>query len=244
MAKQDEKDYYSRLETGGRLHAEGKPFTDAERGRLLIEIGQVMALLPPAPARLLDVGCGTGWTSEFFARSGYAVTGLDISLDMLRAAGGCRNRDHLAFVAADFENMPFSKQFDVVVSFGSLHHCDDLSSALVGCKRALSPGGTLILMEPGEGHSESPTSLEFSKHYGLTERSLPPDLLRSTLSSLGYQQIRIVPWLSMFPAALPSTQSQRSWKYRLASLLLGRSLADSLQFMRQTKKCAVVVASV
>ena len=42
-----------------------------------------MGFLPDPPARILDMGCGGGWTSIFFAKRGYEVVGQDISQDMI-----------------------------------------------------------------------------------------------------------------------------------------------------------------
>jgi hypothetical protein len=44
-----------------------KPFSEPGRDQLLVEIGIIMGLLPQPPARLLELGSGTGWTSRFFA---------------------------------------------------------------------------------------------------------------------------------------------------------------------------------
>jgi hypothetical protein len=38
----------------------GKPFKDARRGWYLMDLGQIMKLLPDPPARLLDLGIGPG----------------------------------------------------------------------------------------------------------------------------------------------------------------------------------------
>ena len=49
----------------------GKPFIDPLRGQYLMDLGQIMKLLPDSPARLLDLGIGPGWTSKYLALSGY-----------------------------------------------------------------------------------------------------------------------------------------------------------------------------
>ncbi len=198
MAKQDEKEYYSRLGRDGQLYADGKPFTDVQCGQLLVEHRPDHCPAPSAACASTGCGCGTGWTSEFLSRAGYAVTGMDIAMDMVRAANRQRTLPNLTFLVGDFENMPFAGKFDVVVSFGALHHCDNLTLALSGCKRALQTNGMLLLMEPGEGHSESETSRKYAKEYGLTERSLPPKLLRTTLCSLGYHDVKTFPGSDCF----------------------------------------------
>ena len=57
------------------------------------------AQLPPAPAALADIGCGTGSLSVLLAVEGYAVTGLDFAPAMVRAA---RAKARAAGVSARF----------------------------------------------------------------------------------------------------------------------------------------------
>ena len=92
MAKQAEIDYLKRLTPEEIRHAVEKPFSDAGCAAELMEIAAIMALLPPPPARLLDLGCGAGWTSIFFARRGYEVVGVDISEDMILHANANKRR--------------------------------------------------------------------------------------------------------------------------------------------------------
>ena len=242
MAKEHEKNYYSRLSEEGRQHSDGKPYTDEECGELLMGVGQIITLLPPPGARVLDLGCGTGWTSEFYARAGYVVTGLDISSEMLRVAARLRPFRTLSFVVGDYERLPASKAFDAIVSFGALHHSENLSAALLSCFQALGPGGVFIIMEPGEGHAESESSIRCATEYGTTEKSLPPELLRSELRTAGFREVEVVPWLGHFSSSLITPMEQKNWKYKLVSKMIGDQMANSLQLYSMTRKCAIVRA--
>ena len=86
MAKQGELEYIKNLKDSEVEHAFNKPFSDPECPRYLFDMGTFMHILPPPPARILDLGVGTGWTSIFFALRGYNVTGQDISEDMINLA--------------------------------------------------------------------------------------------------------------------------------------------------------------
>src|SRR5215207_1088453 len=98
MAKQDEIDFLSRVGATVADYAAAKPFSDPRCGMYLVRIGTLMSLLPSRPARILDLGCGTGWTSLFFARAGYEVVGADIAPDMIERANALRKAEGLAGV--------------------------------------------------------------------------------------------------------------------------------------------------
>src|SRR5262245_58859436 len=149
MAKQGEIDYLKNIGEQGVRHAVNKPFS-GDCGKHLMDLGVVMSLLPPPPARLLDLGCGTGWTSCFFARRGYEVVGQDICPDMIYHAR--RNKEHyrvecLDFVVGDYESAAFDEEFDAADFFGALHHAVNEEDALRTAHRALRRGGVCIASE-------------------------------------------------------------------------------------------------
>lgn len=196
MGKQGEIDYIKNIGEQSVLHASGKPFSDEQAHCILAEIGAVMSLLPPPPARLLDLGCGTGWTSLFFAKRGYDVVGVDIAPDMIELAR--KNQVHegisnLIFQVCDYEELSFEEEFDCVVFFDSLHHSIDESMALQRAFRALKPNGVCVLSEPGLGHSQAPTSLRAKEEFGVTEKDMPPTLSMSIARELGFGQFWIFP---------------------------------------------------
>lgn len=112
MSKQAEIEYVGRMaavlnvstdEVVGYLTR--KPYPDPNRSLYFVDLGQIMRLLPPVPARILDLGVGPGWTSEFLARSGYSVVGVDIAPDMIQLAS--RRLDpalDLRFQVHDYEH--------------------------------------------------------------------------------------------------------------------------------------------
>lgn len=104
--------------------------------------GLVYEYLQPGD-RLLDVGIGTGLSSETFARAGVQVFGLDSDPEMLAL---CRAK---AFVAGLQEHnlldipWPYEAQaFDHLLAAGVLHFLADLEPVFREASRVLRPGGT------------------------------------------------------------------------------------------------------
>jgi SAM-dependent methyltransferase len=196
MSKRAEQEYLSNIGEGGQQHALNKPFSDAGCGENLVGIGVIMQLLPEPPARILDLGCGTGWTSALFALRGYDVIGHDIAPDMLALARENKKRyaaASLDFVEGDYEQLPFENEFDAAIFYDSLHHCEDEETALRMVYRALKPGGILITHEPGEGHSINPHSIRAMQLYGVNERDMPPWLIMKAGRKAGFRESSVLP---------------------------------------------------
>ncbi|HEY6496288.1 MAG TPA: class I SAM-dependent methyltransferase [Trebonia sp.] len=110
----------------------------------------LLAHLPPAPAAVADIGCGTGSLSVLLAGEGYAVTGLDFAPAMIRAA---RAKARAAAVGARFQLSDAAApalppaSFDVVLARHLLWAMPDVDLALAAWVRLLLPGGTLVLIE-------------------------------------------------------------------------------------------------
>ena len=217
----------------GAIGAFDKPFSHFTCSKNLVDLGIIMALMPSPPARVLDLGCGTGWTSAFFARRGYRVTGQDIAPDMIRYAE--RNRERygatdLDFVLSDYESLNFTELFDCAVFYDSLHHAIDEKSALETVHRALRPGGILITHEPGAGHSTSPDSLRAMELYGVTEKDMAPSHIRDLCQQIGYSRFEFFPDPTLAIIAIYGinlaglTRIEQPWWRRL--LQVGRLFTD------------------
>jgi SAM-dependent methyltransferase len=196
MAKQGEIDYLKNLRPEEIDHAVNKPFSDEGCDAYLMELAAVMGLLPPPPARLLDVGCGTGWTSVFFAKRGYNVVGIDIAEDMIRHADAKKKKEgltNLCFEAVDYESPYSLVDFDCAVFFSSLHHAVDEERAVSMVYDCLRPGGVCVTSEPGTGHGQSGEAMAAVQKYNVTEKDMPPRRIIEAGKKAGFRTFKIYP---------------------------------------------------
>lgn len=109
----------------------------------------VLSVLPTSPARIADLGCGTGTLSVLLADEGYVVAGVDVSPAMLqRAREKAGQRSGVTFTigdAADPQLAPAS--YDVVLCRHVLWALPDPVGALRHWVELLNPGGSLVLIE-------------------------------------------------------------------------------------------------
>lgn len=98
---------------------------------------------------VLEIGVGLGADHQRFAEAGARLTGIDLTE---RAVEHTRRRLDLFGLrsdlrVADAEALPFpDESFDVVYSWGVLHHSPDTPRAIEEVRRVLRPGGTARVM--------------------------------------------------------------------------------------------------
>jgi ubiquinone/menaquinone biosynthesis C-methylase UbiE len=99
--------------------------------------------------RVLEVGVGLGTDFVQFVRAGAEATGVDLTEASVEAV-----RERLALEGlgaelrvADAESLPFGDgEFDLVYSWGVIHHTPDTERALAEIRRVLRPGGEARIM--------------------------------------------------------------------------------------------------
>jgi len=110
---------------------------------------ELFAQLRGSSGRLLEVGCGIGVDSIQLAKCGFDVTAVDLTESALKVA---REFAAAREVAIDFrlgnaEGLDFPDgAFDVVYSFGVLHHTPDIEQSVDEVRRVLKPNGTARIM--------------------------------------------------------------------------------------------------
>ena len=103
--------------------------------------------------RVLEVGCGIGTDSINFARAGAQLTAVDLSSESLRIAAERADvmgvADRIEFIQANAEELTArltGEPYDLVYSFGVVHHTPRPNQALTAMRAFTVPGGTLKLM--------------------------------------------------------------------------------------------------
>jgi len=114
----------------------------------------------PAPGRALDVGTGLGDTAEDLARRGFDVVAFDVSPT---AASEARRRfpsSRVDYRVADLLRLPVDLEgvFDLVIECYTLQVLPAAarSGAVAALRRALAPGGSLLVVARGREPAEPP----------------------------------------------------------------------------------------
>lgn len=175
--------------------------------------------------RVLDVGCGTGWTTVSAGRrstpSGRAF-GVDVSSTMVEAArtrATAAGASNVAFEVADMVDLDVPRGlFDVLISRFAIGHVRDLVGVARRLRRGLAYGGRLAVIEwaPGRdnpwmaiAHPERGHRLEgdTTHHRALDDE----EALRRTLVSAGYRAVMLETMTAPLWMAHDIDDALRAW---------------------------------
>jgi len=241
MGKEGEKNYLKEIGFDGVRHAANKPFSDVHCGDYLIAMGAFMSILPPPPRKILDLGCGSGWTSYFLAKRGYDVTGVDIAPDFITLARSNRDPlDNLRFEVADYEALAYSEEFDAAIFFDSLHHAEDEALALRRVYAALKPAGYCICSEPGKGHARAETSVQAVERFRVTEKDMPPRKIIRLARQAGFRRFKVYPAPGFVGGGIYNDVLPRGIQRILKPKIL-RDAAKFLRLLLQKHRAAMVL---
>lgn len=104
---------------------------------------KVLSLLPPPPARILDVGAGEGYFCQLLKERGYQVEACDYLAENFKLAG-------VPFHKADLnQSIPLPDDtYDAVVTIEVLEHLENHFRFTSELLRITKPGGMLVLTTP------------------------------------------------------------------------------------------------
>lgn len=156
---------------------------------------------------VLDLGAGTGVSTQELARSGAYAVGADLSLGMLEA--GHSRRPDVPLLASDALALPFADDtFDAVTISLALRNIVDPDAALLEMARVTKSGGRLVVCE-----FSRPVWAPFRGVYtGYLMRAIPPVARRvsSNPDAYVYMAESIRAWPDQ--AALASRIEAAGWR--------------------------------
>jgi ubiquinone/menaquinone biosynthesis C-methylase UbiE len=127
----------------------------------------------PATGRVLEIGCGTGTLTRWFAKRGWKCSGVDISPAAIRMARQLSKPFTISYHVADAVDLSLfkSKAFDLVLD-GFCLHClirgSDREKYIGNIAQFLRPGGVAIINTmAGPIHRKS-----FKQKYGLIKKGI------------------------------------------------------------------------
>ncbi len=128
-------------------------FFDADYAGYLDDLPVIQAFAQRTGGPLLELGCGTGRLLIPLAQAGYAVTGVDLSPEMLRIAGAKAESagvaERVTLVQGDYADAPlagtYRLAFIVMNTFLHLRAQADQLRALRHWREHMAPGGTLLI---------------------------------------------------------------------------------------------------
>ena len=102
----------------------------------------------PRGRRVLDVGCGTGYWTEYYLSRGAYYTGLDIAATSVERLAA--RHPQARFVLSDVSEVALAERYDIANVFDVLYHVTDddrWRRALEHLADALEPGGLLLVTD-------------------------------------------------------------------------------------------------
>jgi SAM-dependent methyltransferase len=172
------------------------PATHDQGLRWLFDLSTVLLLLDCRPGdRVLDLGAGSGFSSEMLARLGYDVVALDPdrgalannrrrpAFDRSRIAGTVTVAQGVA------EGLPFANRaFDGAVCMNVLHHLPDLAGIARELARVLKPGCRVGFCEPGLDHLQAPETVRAVTEHGEQDRPFDAIAFLRTAQANGFRE--------------------------------------------------------
>ncbi len=208
------------LMTDERLRLEFNDWARAGRGEGMEKghrpVGEqaIELMAIPVAARVLDIGCGSGWATRLIAEKANdgRVIGIDIADEMIKLARECSGSfANIEFQVATAERLPFNDaEFTHAFSMESLYYYADIAAALREIKRVLKPGGLFVTVV--DLYQENLPSHQWIDQLKVPVQLLSSSQYRSLFEGAGFVNVRDRRLRD--PAPIPDNYSGGSFKTR------------------------------
>lgn len=164
-----------------------RPWYERQLADALADVPELHDRLSAPGARILDVGCGGGWSTISLARAypGAVLDGVDIdapSIEMARV-NGASLADRVSFTCGDAATLAEST-YDVAFAFECVHDMPRPVDVLAAVRRSLRLGGVLVVMDEAVADAFAPDGDELERiMYGFSLFVCLPDSMSSPPSA-------------------------------------------------------------
>jgi SAM-dependent methyltransferase len=192
----------------------------------------------PLSGRVLDLGAGTGTIARGYLAQGAAATAVDLSPAMLREAP-----DLPARAAARAEALPLrGASFDAIVA-GQCWHWFDGARAAAECRRALRPGGRLVIAHfdyladrPGVARDTEELILRYNPRWTMAFGDGRYERWGAPLAAAGFADVR------SFFYDEPAEYTHESWRGRMRACNGAMAVPDAAERARLDADVARMLA--
>jgi len=151
LKKEEVRDFWNADPCGSRYLGDRADFEAHARARYQLEpyIHEFAGFARSHGQRVLEVGVGMGADYLEWLKAGAQASGVDISsVSLERARLRCEMAGYTPDLrVSDAERLPFpDNTFDIVYSYGVMHHSPDTQQCIREAWRVLKPGGALRIM--------------------------------------------------------------------------------------------------
>jgi ubiquinone/menaquinone biosynthesis C-methylase UbiE len=149
--KEEVREFWNADPCGSRYLGDHADFEAHARARYQLEpyIFEFAGFAQSAGQRVLEIGVGMGADYLEWLKAGAQASGVDLSsISLERARQRCETAGYTPDLrVSDAEHLPFSDDtFDIVFSYGVMHHSPDTAQCIREAWRVLKPGGALRIM--------------------------------------------------------------------------------------------------
>jgi SAM-dependent methyltransferase len=172
----DNKPCDSELSDRDRLSREYFLEIERQRYQLQPHILDVISKIDWRGKRVLEIGSGVGTDARNIIAKGGVYTGINVDRESTEATSRALRAFSLPGIAlqCDATSLDFPENtFDVVYSFGVLHHIPEAGKAVAEIHRVLKPGGELLVMLYNRTSINYVVEIMFLRKLGLRILSVP-----------------------------------------------------------------------
>ncbi|GLR71313.1 class I SAM-dependent methyltransferase [Agaribacter marinus] len=167
----------------------------------------------PETGDILDAGCGVGWGTSFIAQHTEAkVLGISISPNeidqahMVHQTQKGTSENQLSFACLSFDEVK-DKQYSMIIAVESIKHSPNIQLTLIGLINALTPDGTLVVVEDTLQAITCKNQLgalmsDWQLSEVLSQSHMDPNNLTNAKDSVEYQQFDFTHLMQNTPTLL------------------------------------------